>query len=237
MGHPPGGIHWTQTDMSSVAHTAPRTDGPHPQMPHITVGHPPGGAAMSSDPFSPDPHPSGDGPRPAFGTGTPTRVGSARLSEPLPGATVMEALTRFFRKGTRFDGYASRSEFWWVWLINEVVMLLLTGPVLIAYIGHASAIDQASQLTGSDQTISLTATSLGVSWFALSMAVVGLVWSLAVVVPMLALAWRRMHDAGFSGLMYLLCLIPWIGGIIVIVLLAMPTKQPPNPQWADRRGD
>ena len=47
--------------------------------------------------------------------------------------------------------------------------------------------------------------------------------ALAVVVPQLAISWRRLHDANFSGLFYLLSLTG-IGGIVVLVLMIMPSK-------------
>jgi uncharacterized membrane protein YhaH (DUF805 family) len=57
-----------------------------------------------------------------------------------------------------------------------------------------------------------------------SAAVSVLVLLLALVVGLsgLSVAVRRMHDTDKSGFMLLLSLIPIIGGIVVIVLLAMP---------------
>ena len=46
---------------------------------------------------------------------------------------------------------------------------------------------------------------------------------LAVLLPQLAIAWRRLHDANFSGLLYLISLTG-IGGIVVFVLMMMPSK-------------
>lgn len=44
------------------------------------------------------------------------------------------------------------------------------------------------------------------------------VWTLGTVVPSLALSWRRLHDIGKSGLFCLLALIPFVGGIILVVM-------------------
>ena len=49
------------------------------------------------------------------------------------------------------------------------------------------------------------------------------VFGLAVLVPSIAVAWRRLHDANFSGLFYLLNLTS-IGGIVVLVMTIMPPK-------------
>ena len=50
------------------------------------------------------------------------------------------------------------------------------------------------------------------------------VWFLAVIVPSLALTVRRLHDANFSGWMYLLVLIPFVGGIILLVFTLLDSK-------------
>lgn len=47
-----------------------------------------------------------------------------------------------------------------------------------------------------------------------------MVFSLATIVPSLAAATRRLHDTGRSGWWLLLSLVPLLGGIVLIVLLA-----------------
>lgn len=49
-------------------------------------------------------------------------------------------------------------------------------------------------------------------------------YSLATLLPSLAVAARRLHDADRSAWWLLLCLLPIIGWIILIVFLASPTK-------------
>ena len=50
--------------------------------------------------------------------------------------------------------------------------------------------------------------------------------------PSLAIAWRRLHDAGFPGPYYFLTLVPSVGSIIVLVLMLLPSK--PEGQRFDR---
>jgi uncharacterized membrane protein YhaH (DUF805 family) len=69
----------------------------------------------------------------------------------------------------------------------------------------------------------------------------GLIYSLAVLVPGLAVAVRRLHDTDKSGWWVLISLIPFVGGIILIVLLALegtqgPNKYGPSPKFADAAG-
>ena len=48
--------------------------------------------------------------------------------------------------------------------------------------------------------------------------VVGGLFFLSTIVPTIAVTIRRLHDTGNSGYLYLLNLIPYIGGIIVLIL-------------------
>lgn len=45
--------------------------------------------------------------------------------QPLRGATIGEAYSRFWKKYAEFHGRASRSEFWWTALINWVIGIVL----------------------------------------------------------------------------------------------------------------
>ncbi len=55
-----------------------------------------------------------------------------------------------------------------------------------------------------------------------------LLYVLATIVPGLAVAWRRMQDTGRNGLFILLGLIPFVGGIIVLVFMLLPGTPGPN---------
>lgn len=70
-------------------------------------------------------------------------------------------------------------------------------------------------------------------WFFLFIVVVGLVlssisntlgalFSLATLLPSIAAATRRLHDTGRSGWWQLICLVPVLGLVVLIVLLALP---------------
>jgi uncharacterized membrane protein YhaH (DUF805 family) len=51
---------------------------------------------------------------------------------------------------------------------------------------------------------------------------------LGVFLPLLSAAVRRLHDTGRSGWWYLIALIPYVGGIVLIVLLALRGNRGPN---------
>ena len=47
---------------------------------------------------------------------------------------------------------------------------------------------------------------------------------LAIAVPSIAVTVRRLHDAGFSGWLYLVNLVPYVGGLVILVLTILPSK-------------
>ena len=53
--------------------------------------------------------------------------------------------------------------------------------------------------------------------------VVEVVYFLVLLVPWLAVGARRLHDSGKSGWLQLILLIPLIGWVIVLILLALPS--------------
>ncbi|WP_219834004.1 DUF805 domain-containing protein [Paenibacillus sp. R14(2021)] len=65
--------------------------------------------------------------------------------------------------------------------------------------------------------------------------VLSMLYSLAVIVPSIAVMVRRLHDTGRSGWWYLLVLIPFVGGIILLVFACQDSdpgsnRYGPNPK-------
>ena len=60
--------------------------------------------------------------------------------------------------------------------------------------------------------------------------VLGGLYSLAILIPGLAVSVRRLHDIGKSGWMLLILLIPIIGAIWLLVLMASDSQQGTN-KW------
>ena len=58
--------------------------------------------------------------------------------------------------------------------------------------------------------------------------ILSLIVFLAFLLPTLGAAARRLHDTGKSGWMQLLALIPFVGGIIVLVLCALEGQKEAN---------
>ncbi len=55
--------------------------------------------------------------------------------------------------------------------------------------------------------------------------VLSILYGLAVLLPSLAVAVRRLRDAGFNPWLLLIGLIPLVGAIVLLILYCMPTKK------------
>lgn len=152
------------------------------------------------------------GQQPPYGGGAPlggpTSGDPGTLDLPYYGIGFGGAIQRAFKKYARFDGRASRSEFWWFQL----------GYVLIAFVAYIPAI-------------------IGIAADIPALALIGVVLVIAVllgvIVPALALSARRLHDANLSGWLYLISLIP-CGSFVLLVLWCLPSK--PEGVRYDRAG-
>jgi uncharacterized membrane protein YhaH (DUF805 family) len=79
----------------------------------------------------------------------------------------------------------------------------------------------------------IIAVVIGIIGRIIHLPIIGTLYSLAVLVPGIAVGVRRLHDIGKSGWWLLLALIPIIGTIWIIVLLATPGVQGANQYGAD----
>ena len=120
------------------------------------------------------------------------------------------AIVRGFKKYATFAGRASRSEFWW-WTLFSTGGFLVLG--LLAFVIGVETSPDGGETPG------LAAVPLGILF---------MLFILAVLVPTVAVTVRRLHDAGYSGWLYLLMLIPWLGGLILLIF----TLLPPSPAGA-----
>jgi uncharacterized membrane protein YhaH (DUF805 family) len=134
---------------------------------------------------------------------------SVPLSQPYYGATIGIAFNRFWKKYATFSGRASRSEYWWMWLV-EIIAYAVLGVFF--------------RLGGAGVTTT-TGTMTGLNTLGFFISVVLGVLSLAVIIPNLAITFRRLHDANFSGWFILLNLFPGLGALVLLIMTAMPSKQ------------
>lgn len=136
--------------------------------------------------------------------------GEVPMDQPLYGASFGQAIKRFFKKYATFSGRASRSEYWWMVLFNAIIIGVLYGVFIGMLFGSMDM--ETGELTGAGFMFPMVLMSL---------------YGLAVLLPSIAVAMRRLHDANFSGWFYWLSLTG-IGAIAVLIMELLPS----NPQGA-----
>ena len=117
---------------------------------------------------------------------------------------MINAYKNFFKGYVDFTGRSKRSEYWWIWLTNMILLV----PFYSAYFKVlANPRNEAALM------------ALG------GIAIIYMIFGLALILPMLALTVRRLRDAGFHWALIFVIFIPMVGPLALLALLAMPTKQ------------
>ena len=117
---------------------------------------------------------------------------------------MINAYKNFFKGYVDFTGRSKRSEYWWIWLTNMILLV----PFYSAYF---------KALANPRNETALMA--LG------GIAIIYMIFGIALFLPGLALTVRRLRDAGFHWALIFIIFIPMVGSLALLVLLAMPTKQ------------
>ena len=120
---------------------------------------------------------------------------------------MINAYKNFFKGYVDFAGRSTRSDYWWVWLGNMILYI----PFFLSY-GNALA-------NSRNQSALITLGFIAIIYF---------IFGLAILLPSLALMVRRLRDAGFHWALIFILFIP-LGSIVLLVLLAMPTKEEATP--------
>lgn len=119
---------------------------------------------------------------------------------------MIEAYKKFWKGYVDFEGRSTRSDYWFVYLVN--VLITFAYFLLQAVFGGLVAVTESSFLA----VISLI---LLLIFFA---------YGIAACLPGIALTVRRLRDAGYNWPYIFVVFIPLVGPIIFIVLLCKPTK-------------
>ena len=130
-------------------------------------------------------------------------------TNPRPSVSIVQAVKLWLKNWKNFSGRASRSEYWWVTLATFIVMTVLMVVLSLIVLGAVAASN------GSDTAVGVALASM--------YGIMALV-SLATIVPSLSLGIRRLHDTNQSGWLYLVSFIPYVGSIILIVLMAQASN-------------
>jgi uncharacterized membrane protein YhaH (DUF805 family) len=113
-----------------------------------------------------------------------------------------QAVSSYFTNYANFNGRSPRSAYWWVFLFNVIVAIIL------------GFIDRSLGLAFTLPT-PMGPMSLGYG-------PIYCLYALAVLIPSIAIAVRRLHDRDSSGWWLLIAFIPFIGAIILLVWFCLP---------------
>lgn len=119
---------------------------------------------------------------------------------------MIEAYKKFWKGYVDFEGRSTRSDYWFVYLVN--VLITFAYFLLQAVFGGLVAVTESSFLA----VISLI---LLLIFFA---------YGIAAFLPSIAITVRRLRDAGYNWPYIFIPLIPFVGIFIFIFLLCQPTK-------------
>jgi uncharacterized membrane protein YhaH (DUF805 family) len=106
------------------------------------------------------------------------------------------AIQTVFSKYAEFEGRAGRSEFWW-WALFNVLVVSALNLFTVVSIGDTS--------------------SLG--------TLLASLWLIGVLLPNVAVAVRRLRDAGFGWGYAFFALVPFAGIIVLVILWVRPSKE------------
>jgi len=137
------------------------------------------------------------------------------------GQTVMEWMVMPFRRYADFAGRSGRQEFWMFQLFNLLVYCVLGGASLVYFIQNTSMVDYAP--------------GRAIPWPGIVGVILLGIYFVAAVIPTVAVQVRRFHDQDKSGWFILLGLIPYAGGLIVLIFMLLEGTRGPNRFGADPR--
>ena len=119
---------------------------------------------------------------------------------------MIEAYKKFWKGYVDFEGRSTRSDYWFAYSAHVLTFF--------AYYLLDAVFERMVSATGSMDVFTISVILLLI-FFA---------YGIATVLPGLAITVRRLRDAGYNWPYIFVAFIPFVGGIILIVLLCKPTK-------------
>jgi uncharacterized membrane protein YhaH (DUF805 family) len=110
-------------------------------------------------------------------------------------------------KVVSFEGRIGVKEYW-------LTMFALFGVVFVLSFTVPFALVLLASVLHSSETIPFIYIGIMIFLFTVYGIYIS-IWSLSMII-------RRLHDQNYSGWMYLLSLIPFVGGIIILILTILP---------------
>ena len=119
---------------------------------------------------------------------------------------MIEAYKKFWKGYVDFEGRSTRSDYWFAYLVNALITWGLY--IVVAVFGGIAG--------ATDSTV--------LAIFSLILGFIMFIYAVAAFLPGLAVTVRRLRDAGYNWPYIFVAFIPFVGWIILIVLLCKPTK-------------
>ena len=107
---------------------------------------------------------------------------------------LVEAFTTAWRKSFDYEGKATRAEFWWFYLANFIVTLVLFFISIVAGFNNVYILSPLISL-----------------------------YIFGQILPSISVSVRRVRDTGKRWTWVFIPLIPFIGGILWIILVCQPS--------------
>jgi uncharacterized membrane protein YhaH (DUF805 family) len=127
----------------------------------------------------------------------------------------MELMFAPLKKYADFQGRARRSEYWLFYLFQIIVYV-----ILMVLIGVTGGFNDAE----------------GAGMFGSVFGILYILFALGLLVPNLAVTVRRLHDTDRSGWWIFISLVPFIGGIWLLVLTVLDGTPGTNKFGPDPKG-
>jgi uncharacterized membrane protein YhaH (DUF805 family) len=128
----------------------------------------------------------------------------------------MQEMFAPFMRYADFSGRSRRLEYWLFSLFHGFISIIL--------------------LSGFVSSMIVNRGVSGMSSTALNFLTLFVFWIMATFIPMLAVTVRRFHDMDKSGWFYFISLIPYVGGIIFLVMMFLDGTNGPNRYGPDPKG-
>ena len=120
------------------------------------------------------------------------------------------------RRYAEFTGRSRRKEYWMFFLFVVVVSVVLR------------ILDSALGLGGSSSSSMSTSGSQIGAGASLHTGVLGAIFIVATLIPSIAVGVRRLHDTDRSGWWLLIALVPFIGGLVLLIFFLLDGTSGPN---------
>lgn len=124
-----------------------------------------------------------------------------------------EAIRTVFKKYGTIQGRARRSEYWY-WQLAIILAYMLIGLISIS-------------LSGVFQNEETGGAVFGILFVLLS---------IATMIPSITLTVRRLHDINKSGWWYFICLVPYLGGIVLFIFTLLDSTPGANKYGENPKG-